>query len=185
MVMPCIPWGWWGSQLLVMPQLCLSYKIVTPQHSLPAVVEDLSSHITVGSDQVLLALRSFPQGSSPGGFRLRVQHLLDAISGTTVPAAQQCLLELTKWMNLLQSGRLHSSLSPWLGGAPLIALPPEEGQWYLPHSRWRGVRRQASRLCCVAVRSELPDIFLPYGQVGVGVKGGLEAAIHTLRFIIE
>ena len=184
MVMPCIPWGWWGSQLLVMPQLCLSYKIVTPQHSLPAVVEDLSSHITVGSDQVLLALRSFPQGSSPGGFRLRVQHLLDAISGTTVPAAQQCLLELTKWMNLLQSGRLHSSLSPWLGGAPLIALRKKDNGIH-PIADGEVFRRQASRLCCVAVRSELPDIFLPYGQVGVGVKGGLEAAIHALRFIIE
>ena len=46
-------------------------------------------------------------------------------------------------------------------------------------------RRLASRLCCAAVRSELPDLFLPYGQVGVGVKGGLEASIHALRFHIK
>ena len=32
-------------------------------------------------------------------------------------------------------------------------------------------RHLASHLCCAAVRSELPNIFLPYGQVGVGVKG--------------
>ena len=39
----------------------------------------------------------------------------------------------------------------------------------------------------MAVRSELPHIFLAYGQVGVGVsvKGALEAVIHALRFIIE
>ena len=31
-------------------------------------------------------------------------------------------------------------------------------------------------LCCAAVRCELPSLFLQYGQVGVGVKGGMEAA---------
>ena len=41
------------------------------------------------------------------------------------------------------------------------------------------LRRLASRLCCSAVRPYLPDIFLPYGQVGVGVKGGLEAAVRA------
>ena len=46
-------------------------------------------------------------------------------------------------------------------------------------------RRLASCLCCAAVKCELPDLFLPYGQVGVGVKGGLEAAIHALRFYID
>ena len=36
-----------------------------------------------------------------------------------------------------------------------------------------------SRICCSAVRPRLVDILIPYGQVGVGVKGGLEAAIHA------
>ena len=39
----------------------------------------------------------------------------------------------------------------------------------------------ASRLCCVTVNSRHPDLLLPYGQVGVGIKGGLEAAIHSVR----
>ena len=30
----------------------------------------------------------------------------------------------------------------------------------------------------------MADTFLPYGQVGVGVKGGLEAAVHGLRKLI-
>ena len=31
----------------------------------------------------------------------------------------------------------------------------------------------ASRLCCFAVSPSLPGVFLPYGQVGVGIPGGL------------
>ncbi len=34
------------------------------------------------------------------------------------------------------------------------------------------------------MKSRLPNLFLPYGQVAVGVTGGMEAAIHTLRSYI-
>ena len=47
------------------------------------------------------------------------------------------------------------------------------------------LRRLASHACCAAAWSCLPDILLPYGQVGVGVKGGLEAAIHSVSTFIE
>ena len=43
------------------------------------------------------------------------------------------------------------------------------------------LRRLASRLCCTAARPFVPDTFLPYGQVGVGVNGGLEAPVHGIR----
>ena len=150
----------------------------------PAFDEDIPTPMTVDSEQVLSALRSFPQGSSPGGSRLCMQHHLDAICGTTVPAGQQCLLELTRWMNLLLLGQTHRSLSSWLGGASLTALRKKDNS-VCPIAVAEVYRRLASRLCCAAVRSELPDLFLPYGQVGVGVKGGLEAAIHALRFHIK
>ena len=39
-------------------------------------------------------------------------------------------------------------------------------------------RRVASRLCYSAVRSSAPDLLLQYGQTGVGIKGGREAATH-------
>ena len=38
-----------------------------------------------------------------------------------------------------------------------------------------------SRICCSVVRPCLVDILVIYGQVGVEVKGGLEAAIHATR----
>ena len=47
---------------------------------LDADLPDLSPAITVTEHLVLKALKAFPKGSSPGGFQLRAQHLLDAVS---------------------------------------------------------------------------------------------------------
>ena len=47
------------------------------------------------------------------------------------------------------------------------------------------IRRLTSRLCCLAVRPSLPGVFIPYGQVGVGIPGGLETAIHVTRRYIS
>jgi len=40
-------------------------------------------------------------------------------------------------------------------------------------------------LCCHFARPFLSDFFLPYGQVDVGIPGGLEAAIHAVRHSIS
>ncbi len=142
-------------------------------------------HLTVDEPQVKAAITHFPKGSSPGGSQLRAQHLHDAICGTTVPAAQECLTELTRWINLLVSGKANPLISPWLCGAPLIALNKPGGTCVRPITVGETVRRLISRLCCTSVRAFLPDIFIPEGQVGVGVKGGLEAAVHAARHTID
>jgi len=51
--------------------------------------------LTVDDSMVLSCLRAFPKGTSPGASRLRAQHLLDVISGSTAPAARDCLYSLT------------------------------------------------------------------------------------------
>ena len=47
------------------------------------------------------------------------------------------------------------------------------------------LHRLISHICCVAAKSRLSEIVLPYGQVGVGISGGLEAAIHSLSSSIN
>ena len=73
-------------------------------------------------------------------------------------------------------------------------FPMEKPFNYSPHKKKGGVRpiavcetirRLVSRVCCLSVRDGLPDLFLPHGQVGVGVKGGLEAAIHSFRHYLH
>jgi len=47
------------------------------------------------------------------------------------------------------------------------------------------LRRLAGRLCCLIVCPSLPDVFLPYGQVGIGIPGGLECAVHITRCFLS
>ena len=92
-----------------------------PHHALPVLPQDYVQPppIVASPDLVLSALRSFPQVSSPGGSRLRAQHLLDTTAGSSSPAASLCLAELTRFLNTLLSGRLDPRLPPG---------------WWEPHS---------------------------------------------------
>ena len=72
---------------------------------LDADLPDLTPAITVTDHLVLKALKAFRKGSSPGGFQLRAQHLLDAVSGFTAPVSQDCLHQLTCLVNFLLSGK--------------------------------------------------------------------------------
>ena len=158
-----------------------------PQNPLPSVSMDSSSSpppLTITPANVITALKAFPRGTSPGATRLRAQHLLDAVTGSVAPSSQLCLEQLTRFMSSMLAGELDDRIAPWLTGAPLTALLKKKGG-FRPIAVGEVLRRLASRLCCSAVRSRLPDTFIPYGQVGVGIKGGLEAAIHVSRTFIH
>ena len=140
--------------------------------------------LVVESKDVLSSLLSFPKGSSPGGSQLRAQHLLNAICCTIAPAAQFCLDSLTVFMNNLVAGKLPTCIAPCLVGALLTAVKKKNGG-YKPIAVDETIRRLASRLCCAATKPHLEELLLLYGQIGVTVKGGLEAAVHTVRSFIS
>lgn len=104
----------------------------------------IPSPLVVDTNQVLTSLQNFPRGSSPGWSQLRAQHV---ICGATTPSSQDCLVELTKWLNLLISGRAHTLLAPWLGGAQLTALHKKGNGGFRPIAVGDTFRRLASRLC--------------------------------------
>ena len=81
------------------------------------------------------------------------------------------------------SGKTPSCLAPWLCGAPLTALL-KKGGGVRPIAVGEVLHRLASCLCCFGVRSRLPEVFLPFGQVGVDISGGLEAAIHSVHLFV-
>ena len=66
---------------------------------------------------------------------------------------------------------------------PLTALRKTDGV-IRPIAVGEVLSRLASRLCYLDVKSTLLEYFLPCGQVGVGVPGGVEADIHTLSSVI-
>ena len=155
-----------------------------PQSELPSPSSSAPAPLTVQPSTVLSALRSFQRGTSPGSSALRPQHLLDAVCGSTAPASIECLNSLTRCINSLLAGTLDSRLAPWFCGAPLTALAKKSGG-FRPIAVGETLRRLVSKVCFFSVRSSLLDLLLPFGQVGVGIPGGLEAAIHSMRSILS
>ena len=112
---------------------------------LDADLPDLTPAITVTDHLVLKALKAFPKGSSPGGFQLRAQHLLDAVSGFTAPVSQDCLHQLTCLVNFLLFGKAPRLMAPWLCGAPITALHKKNGG-VRPIAVCETIRRLVSRV---------------------------------------
>ncbi len=89
-------------------------KFCHPSQPLPEWSEDIPPPLCVNSLSVMEALQTFPRASSPGFSKLRSQHLLDATIGTTSPAGQEVLENLTRWVNFALSGKMDKRISAWL-----------------------------------------------------------------------
>ena len=66
-----------------------------------------------------------------------------------------------------------------------MALFKPGGNGIRPIAVGETIHQLVSRLCCSSVLPLLPDIFILEGQVGVGIKGGLEVAIHATCYSIS
>ena len=73
---------------------------------------------------------------------------------------------------------------PWFCGAPLTTLV-KKGGGFRPIAVGGTLRRLVSKVRCFSVHSSLPDLLLPFGQVGVGISGRLEASVRSLRTILS
>ena len=156
-----------------------------PQSPLPPHQANFPPPLSTSPKMVRATLQSFPKDSSPGGSGLRIQHLIDLASNSAIPASWDCLNSLTRWLNHLLSGKANPALAPWICGAPLTALHKKGNKGFRPIAVGEIYRRLASKLCCSFARSDLPSLFVPYGQLGVGIPGGLEATIHSVRHLID
>ena len=61
----------------------------------------------------------------------------------------------------------------------------KKGGGFRPIAVGETLRRLVSKVCYLSVHSSLPELLLPFGQVGVDVPGGLEAAVHSLHTILS
>ena len=87
---------------------------------------------------------------------------------TTVPASQECLENLVKWICFAVSGRMDSRISPWLSGTPLSGLNEKDGGEFRPIAVGEVLHLLISRVALVQpLKSKLPDLLLPYDRAGV------------------
>jgi hypothetical protein len=93
------------------------------------------------------------------------------------------LKALTSLICLMLEGRTPKAIRPLLFGANLIALK-KKGGGVRPIAIGNTIRRLASKCACLHALKSCPDILAPH-QLGFGVPGGAEAAVHASRIYLN
>ena len=138
------------------------------------------SLILIGED-VADAVRSFPAGSSGGPDGLKPIHLSDMMACQEVK--HELIAVVTEFLNLLMDGICPPSIRRIIFGGRLIALN-KKGGGIRPIAIGYYWRRLAAKCANNIIAARLRGYFSPL-QVGVGVKGGCEAAIHAVRRFLQ
>jgi len=126
---------------------------------------------------VRAAIMAFPSGSSGGPDGLRPQHLKDLVTGNT--ESESILDDVTDFVNLLLEGGTPEAVRPVLFGGALTAIA-KKGGGVRPIAVGYTWRRLAGKVACSLVSQRAAALLAPR-QLGVGVPGGAEAAVHAAR----
>ena len=135
----------------------------------------------VTDDKVRDAIRSFPAGSSGGPDGFRPQHMLDLVNCRE--SSSTLVSDLTDFINLLFSGHCPPQVRTLLFGGKLLALNKKDGG-LRPIAVGYYWRRLASK-CANSYALEKLGSYFGHVQLGVGVPGGCEAAIHAARRFVS
>uniref|UniRef100_A0A1X7SSY7 Reverse transcriptase domain-containing protein n=1 Tax=Amphimedon queenslandica TaxID=400682 RepID=A0A1X7SSY7_AMPQE len=143
-----------------------------------------TSIFPVTEPEVARAILSFPQGSSGGPDNLRPQLLKDMLSTEPqVPGHSRFLSSLAAFSSLVLEGRTPDSIRPFFFGARLIALQ-KKGGGIRPIAVGCSLRRLVAKIACSQVADDMAELLSPR-QIGFGVKGGIEAAVHAARLFLN
>jgi len=103
--------------------------------------------LTVTSDQVLEAIKSFPSGSSGGPDGLRPQHLKDM---TNHQIGEDMINSLTDFVNFVLSGKIPDWVRPFFFGASLFAFKNND-EGIRPIAVGLSLRRLVAKVACRSV----------------------------------
>ena len=149
-----------------------------PNTRIPPLPKELAT-ISVSEEDVVHAIRSFPNGSAGGPDGLRPQHLKDLIGASAERDGKQFLRALTSFINLILEGRTPLSVRPTFFGASLIALN-KKGGGIRPIAVGLSLRRLAAKCSGSKVLQSMSEYLAPL-QLGFGTPLGAEAAAHSAR----
>ena len=155
-----------------------------PQSPLPSL--PLTPHpppISLSYRCVSGALRSFPSDSAPGPSLLKANHLREATRCPTASCGKRTLRAITATVNLLAVGQAPPEIASYLCGTTLLVVK-KKNSVLRPIAVGEVLRRLTSKCLSRAVQSDAFDVLTPL-QVGVGVKAGCEAIVHSVAHILE
>ena len=150
------------------------------------IAEDLPSSsqlqsLSVDESEVRRAVLSFPAGSAGGPDGLRPQHIRDLL--LCRETGSDFLSALTAFVNMVLAGRCPSDVTPIFFGGRLVALNKKSGG-IRPIAIGFTLRRLVSKCASFFGTNQLRNHFYP-NQLGVGIPGGCEAAVHSARRYLE
>ena len=126
------------------------------------------------------SLRTFPAGSAGGPDSLTAAHLSDMLNSATDDKLKH---SLTDFVNLLLKSDLPVPVREILYEGRLIALQKRDGG-IRPIDVGYTLRRLAAKCGNAFVIKRRNEELKPI-QVGVGVSGGAEAAVHATRRLLS
>ena len=137
--------------------------------------------IHISEEEVVKALRSFPNGSAPGPSGLRVNHLKEAVFCPSPYRAFRVLHSLSRLANTLCiywecTFKCHST---FMWGNPSFV---QQKEWRLMPNR--SLRCLTPKCATRSVQHEAAAILTPL-QLGVGILLGCKAIIHAFSSFTE
>ena len=144
-------------------------------------VPQSDSTLSVSEIEVRKAIMSFPAGSSAGPDGLRPQHLKDLIN--CQERGSDLLTALTGFVNMVLSGHCPRDVAPILFGGRLIGLEKKSGG-IRPIAIGLTLRRLSSKCANSFGVERLRSSFSPR-QLGVGIPGGCDTAVHCARRFLQ
>ena len=99
------------------------------------------------------------------------------------PGHSRFLSSLAAFSSLVLEGRTPDSVKPFFFGARLIALQ-KKGGGIRPIAVGCSLHRLVAKIACSQVANDMADLLSPR-QIGFGVKGGIEAAVHAAQLFLD
>ena len=140
--------------------------------------------LEVSRVDVIQAIRSFPCGSAGGPDRLRPQHLKDVVQYSDEDNLESPILNaLVDFCSMVLHGDVPQLVRPFFFGASLVALKKKSGG-VRPIAVGCTLRRLVAKIAGRKVSGEMSELLAPR-QLGFGVRGGAEAAVHAARRFLQ
>ena len=149
----------------------------------PPPTEPVSQTSSVSEEEVMVALKSFRPSSAGGVDGLRPGHLMDLVAPQIAEAGRRLMKALANICSRHLRGQIPKHARVLLFAANSTALRKKDGG-IRPIAVGNVFRRLASKIAAKRVIPELRRQ-LHSVQHGVGVSGGCEAAVHTVRAFVQ
>ncbi|XP_065313967.1 uncharacterized protein LOC135923246 [Gordionus sp. m RMFG-2023] len=133
-------------------------------------------------EEVRKAILSFHRDSAHGLDGIRPIFLQD-ITSPVICTQVSILTKITNLVNKILNGDVLSFITPLLFGARLIALQ-KPNKDIRPIAIGSTYHRLVAKLIASRIKHDAAHILSPY-QLGVGIPGGCEAAVHLTRIHLE